>query len=210
MNFQKLPDTDVVKQLRSEIIQHFSPHWELNDRGHRAEHFEEVFQCARYLNDKLGLGFNDVDMLFAGYFHDLFAWSRVNHHLLAYHYFVSTDHPIITMHYHDRPLSRLEVAYGCLEHRASFKEKFTYKFSELINSADRGFPGDTQRLFSRVMKHHTDINPGKSADEITAISLEFIKRKAGTNGYCRYPDIYFSVFGEELKKQQSDIDNLGK
>lgn len=209
MNFQKLPDTDEVKQLRLEIIQHFSPHWELNDRGHRAEHFEEVFQCARYLNDKLGMAYTDTEMLFAGYFHDLFAWSRVNHHELACQYLLTTDHPLILKHF-DFPFSLKMVAYACLEHRASFKGKFSSVFSELINSADRGFPGNAQRLFARVMKHHTDINPGKSVDEITAISLEFIKRKAGSNGYCRYPDIYLSVFGEELKKQQADIDNLGK
>lgn len=197
-----------IDLARALIRQHFRHHWELNDRGHREEHFEEVFQTAKHINDKLGLGFEEIDMLFAAYFHDLFAWSRVNHHLLAYHYFVSADHPVIREYYHDRRLSREQVAYACLEHRASFQDVFTFKFCELINSADRGFAGDVPKLFNRVVKHHTDLHPEKSVDEVRVIALEFIKRKAGSQGYCRYPDMYLSVFGEALKRQQEEIDNL--
>jgi len=204
---------DPYDKARFQIITAFSPHWALNDRGHRQEHFESVYQCARFINERLELGHGEMNMLFAAYFHDLFAWSRVNHHQLAYEYFMGADHPVIVEHFgNERGRAagndRAGVAYACLQHRASYKGAFVNQFAELINSADRGFPGDAKALFQRVLTHHTDINPDKSKDEVMAISLRFIKDKAGTGGYARYPELYLRVFGETLKEQQAAIDNL--
>lgn len=197
-----------IKVARKEIVSAFSHHWEMNDRGHRAEHFEDVFQCAKHINNVLDLKHDEVSMLFAGYFHDFFAWSRINHHTLARQYFHTTDHPVIVKYFGECPFGREKVAYACAEHRASYNGDFSSQFSELINSADRGFPGDVTKLLRRSFKHRRDINPETPSKEVLVLTLEHMKEKAGTNGYARYPDLYMQVFAEKLKEQKEEIDNL--
>ena len=201
---------DVVRQ---EIIDAFAPHWALNDRGHQREHFEDVFQCAKHINDTLGLSHSEVDMLFAAYFHDFFAWSRVNHHEMAYLFMMSADHPVIVKYLGELEGTRVSfarhrVAWACREHRASYKGRFTGEFSELINSADRCFPGDVQRLLQRTYNHRLTTHPDLTEDERKKLCVDHMKHKAGSKGYARYPDLYLRVFGEQLKQQQEEIDNL--
>lgn len=199
-------DIDVARQ---EIIANFSHHWELNDKGHQRDHFEEVFQTAKHINDVLGLGYPQIDMLFAAYFHDFFAWTRVNHHTLAWDYFRTADHPVILKYYGGLPQRiRDTVADACREHRASFKGEFCHRFAELINSADRGFPGHVQRLLQRTYNHRLTTYPDVSREERLKLCVEHMKEKAGSNGYARYPDLYTRVFSKELKAQMEEIDNL--
>jgi uncharacterized protein len=199
-------DIDVARQ---EIIDNFAHHWELNDKGHRQDHFEEVFQTAKHINEVLELGYPQIDMLFAAYFHDFFAWTRVNHHTLAWDYFRTADHPVILKYYGDLPRRiRDTVADACREHRASFKGEFAHRFAELINSADRGFPGHVQRLLQRTYNHRLTTYPDISPEERMKLCVEHMKEKAGSKGYARYPDLYTRVFGKELKAQMEEIDNL--
>lgn len=200
-----------IDSVRKEIITAFSDHWELNDRGHQREHFEAVFQCAKHINEVLDLGHNEIKMLFAGYFHDFFAWTRVNHHELAYQYFMTADHPVI-MEYFDNStagkIRRTSVALACREHRASYTGEFSGQFSELINSADRCFPGDVQALLKRTYDHRLTTHPELSEDERMKLCIEHMKHKAGSKGYARYPDLYMRVFSKELKLQMEEIDDL--
>lgn len=203
-------DIDVIRQ---EIINDFADHWELNDKGHRRDHFEAVFQTAKHINTALDLQHNEVSLLFAAYFHDFFAWTRINHHELAYQYFISADHPLITK-YFGHALSdnvssdRFNVANACRQHRASFKGEFVNQFAELINSADRCFPGDVQALLKRTYDHRLTTHPDISEDERMALCIGHMKDKAGSKGYARYPDLYIRVFGDKLKEQMAEIDNL--
>jgi len=197
-----------IDNLRKELHKHFTQHWALNDRGHQHTHFEDVFQCARHINKVLDLGHSEPDMMFAAYFHDLFAWTRVNHHELAYQFFLTSDHPLILEYYAHFPGQRVMVALACREHRASYTGEFSSEFSALINSADRGFPGTAERLLNRVFSHQHDIHPELSDAEVMDISKTFLKKKAGSDGYARYPDLYMRVFAETLKIQQSEIDQL--
>ncbi len=216
--YPSFTDTPLIKNARDELSLNFHHQWELNDRGHRMTHFEDVFQCAMYINKELDLGHPEINMLFAGYFHDLFAWTRINHHELAYQYFMTADHPVIVKYFgppfyeegacRNKKPDRLLVALACRQHRASYKGQFSNQFAELINSADRGFPKGAEVLLNRVLKHKTDTLPGKSVDELMSISIEFLKSKAGSQGYARYPDLYLKVFGEELKEQMAEIDQL--
>jgi len=194
--------------IRKEIIDNFAHHWELNDRGHQREHFEAVFQTAKHINTELKMGYQEVDMLFAAYFHDFFAWTRINHHELAYQYFMTTDHPLIVKYFGESELQREMVAFACREHRASYKGTFTGPFSELINSADRCFPGDVQALLQRSYNHRLSTHPDLSEDERTVLCIEHMKHKAGSTGYARYPDMYLQVFGDKLKEQMETIDKL--
>ena len=203
----------IIDVVRKEIVTDFSHFWKLNDAGHQQDHFEQVFKCAVYINNTLDLNHNKVDMLFAAYFHDFFAWSRVNHHELAYTYFKTTDHPLIVKYFAHAneglvPGSRFNVSNACRQHRASYKGEFTNQFAELINSADRCFPGDVKALLERTYNHRLTTHPDVSEDERMSLCIAHMKEKAGSNGYARYPDLYLQVFGDKLKEQQAEIDQL--
>lgn len=203
-------DIDIVRQR---IINDFADHWELNDKGHRRDHFEEVFRTAKHINNELKLGYREVDMLFAAYFHDFFAWTRVNHHELAYRFMMTADHPLIVKYLGEADESsftseRHMVAWACRQHRASFKGQFISEFAELINSADRCFPGDVQALLKRTYNHRLSTHPDISPEERMKLCVEHMKHKAGSKGYARYPDLYLRVFGDKLKEQMTEIDNL--
>lgn len=204
-----------IDAIRQEIIEAFAPHWELNDRGHQREHFEAVFQTGRHISICLGLEeqVKEVNILFAAYFHDFFAWTRVNHHEMAYQYFMTADHPLIVKYFGHAMGSnvssdRFNVATACRQHRASYKGEFTNQFAELINSADRCFPGDVQALLKRTYDHRLTTHPDISEDERMALCIGHMKDKAGSKGYARYPDLYMRVFADKLKLQMEEIDNL--
>lgn len=195
-----------IDQLRNQITQEFSALWELNDKAHRAKHFEDVYQCGFFINAKLKLGYDPKLILFAAYFHDMFAWSRVNHHELAFHWMMSTDNKLITENLTIREMTL--VAWACNQHRASFKGNFKGMFSELINSADRGFPGDVPAMLDRAIKFREKHHPDMSEDERMAGAIAHLKEKYGNGGYGRYPSIYLNVFGDELEQQRIAIGNL--
>lgn len=195
-----------IIELRDQIIKDFSDKWEINDKAHRQNHFEAVFQCALRISKDLELEYDPKLMLFVAYFHDMFAWSRVNHHELSWHWMMSTDHPLIL-----KNLSASEttmVAWACHQHRASFKGKFKGPFSELMNSADRELPGNVQQMLDRAVKFREKLHPEMSEDERMAGAIEHLKEKFGAGGYARYPEMYLKVFGGELEQQRLDIANL--
>lgn len=192
--------------LRQEIIKAFESHWELNDRAHRLEHFEEVFQTGMSINQRLDLDYDPKLILFASYFHDLFAWSRENHHTLSHVFINGTDHPVIVDNLSSH--ERYYVGLGCREHRASFEGQFTNEFSELINSADRGLPGDVHAMLGRALAYRSHRYPEESVEACKAVSLKHLKEKFGTGGYARYPDLYVKAFGSELQAQREVIDRL--
>lgn len=193
-----------IGQLRKEIIDEFSSHWKLNDEAHRIEHFSEVEGTAFYINEKLNLGIDPKLITLAAFFHDLFAWSRNNHHELSYQYVSTTNHRFFTSL---DITDRMAVAYGCLHHRASFDGVFVGAFDELINSADRGFPSQD---VTPIVERSINYTKAKYSDRnvICQKVFEHMGEKFGSNGYARYPDMYSRVFEEELKQQRSNIDKL--
>lgn len=195
---------NVVDLLRESIIDEFTKHWELNDAAHRIEHFLEVEGCGNYINDTLGLGYSPKLIMLVAFFHDLFAWSRYNHHLLSAEWVSSTDNPLFA------DLTEREVllvAAGCREHRGSGTMPFTCEFAEMMCSADRGFPStDLTGMLSRAVAFRTA--QGVS-EEIAIIDAKVhLKEKFGSNGYARYPRLYQKAFGDQLLKQQQAVDDL--
>lgn len=197
-----------IDQLRDAIIKEFSPMWELNDKAHRVEHFEDVFQCGMYINDKLELGYEPKLILFAAYFHDLFAWSRYNHHEMAFHWMTTTDFPLILDNLN--PKETMIVAWGCHQHRASYKGEFKGKFCELINAADRGRPGNISSMLDRAIKYREKKHPEMSRDQRYVDAIKHLHDKYGFQGYARYPAIYTNLFGVELEQQRAEINDLYK
>lgn len=195
-----------IDLLRKAIIQQFSSVWELNDKAHQKEHFEDVFQCGMILNTELELNYEPKLILFAAYFHDMFAWSRNNHHEMSFHWVHTTDHKLILDNL--SPHETMMVAWACNQHRASFRGSFKSNFCELINSADRGVPGDVMHMLHRAVKYREKLHPEMSDDERMAGAIAHLKEKYGDNGYARYPDMYFKIFGKELDVIRKQIASL--
>ncbi len=104
-------------KLEEKIINTFSPMWGFNDGAHRIEHFSEVYQTALEINSKLKLGQDRKLLMFSAYFHDLFAWSRENHHLLSEEFIRGTCHELIVNNLNKE--ERKIVAGACRHPRAS-------------------------------------------------------------------------------------------
>jgi hypothetical protein len=192
-----------VNQLRQTIIEQFSPRWELNDRGHRIEHFDAVEKCGLYINEQSGLGFDPKLILMFAYFHDLFTWDRGKHHLLSGFWIETSDHPILDCL---DDLERKWVADACREHRASYKGEYSREFSELAASADRGFPGKVDGMLQRAILYRVD--RGFSEEDARVGAIEHLKEKFGSTGYAKYPGLYEKVFGDVLEKQRKEVDSL--
>ena len=194
-------------KLEEKIVEQFSAMWEHNDRAHRVEHFSEVFQTSLEINRNLELQQDEKLLLFSAYFHDLFAWSRENHHLLSEEFIRGTCHELITEHLSDR--ERSVVAGACRRHRASNKERFENLFERLFNSADRERPKSVQHMLDRAMKYRQDRMPWMSQSEMKAGAIAHLKEKYGHGGYASYPDLYIQMYGPQLDEIRNQIADLG-
>lgn len=201
---------DSVDKVRQQVIAEFSKHWELNDGAHRIGHFAEVEACALEIVKRLGLEHDPMLIMLAAYFHDMFAWSRFNHELMSHQWVSTNNHPIFqeldkeSIGFEAREL----VADACREHRASYDGDFSHEFSELMSSADRGFPGDVSSMVQRSVQYHKDALKVNNRIEAITRAVAHVKEKYGTGGYARCPDLYERAFGKELAAQRRVIDEL--
>lgn len=193
-----------LNELRESIVTEFTPHWALNDRAHRIEHFLAVERAGNLINDKLRLDHDPKLIMLVAFFHDLFAWTRFNHELLSYEYVSTTNHPIFMAL--DIPERQL-VAEACREHRASYKGDYSHQFSLMMSSADRGEPGDIDGILQRSYHYHLD-NLKLGVEEARKGCIAHMKHKSGTGGYAAYPHLYEQAFGDRLDKQRKAIDAL--
>jgi hypothetical protein len=198
MNILELAD------LRTKIIEAFSKHWDLNDEAHRYNHFAEVERCGHHINEVLGLKVDPKLIMLGAFFHDLFSWTRINHHELACTYIQTCDHPIITaLSDSDRHM----LSLACKHHRASYKGKFTYTLDELINSADRMFPvTDITPIVKRSLLY--SMTKTNDLHEVAKLTFDHMADKYGSKGYARFPDMYLKVFEKELAEQRRKMDEL--
>lgn len=195
----------MIGQLREDLVFSFGQHYLLNDPAHREDHFEEVYQTGVEINERLGLGIQKDLIMYAAYIHDLFAWSRANHHILSMEFVKSSDHPIL------RRLTSYELdllSDACFCHRASYKGELKNNFSNLINSADRGRPTSVGKMLDRAIAYRTKKEQKETTSEILLASISHIKEKYGTKGYARYPDMYLSCYEKELNNLRKEIDQL--
>lgn len=175
----------------------------LNDSGHREEHFRAVESAGHLMNEQLGLEQDPVLITIVAWVHDLFAWERENHHVLAETWVDLTGDPVIEaldLHH------RLLVAKACLEHRASWKGNFSSMLSELMSSADRGID-TTDQIFYRAYRFGVE-RDGLSLDQGLIRAVEHLSEKFGRNGYMRLPGIYTEFYAKELEQRYKDIEVL--
>lgn len=199
-----MSNKDELDDMRFTIINDFSQAWSLNDAAHREEHFRMVELTGHHINKTLRLGFNPKHILLVAYFHDLFSWSRHNHHLMSGEWIMTTDYPLIAQL---NPEERYLVASGCREHRASNQQPFTNQFAELMSSADRGFPEKNLKgMLQRAIEYR--LHRGDNHEEARKGALTHLKEKFGSQDYARYPNLYLQAFQKELQEQRDLVDLL--
>lgn len=188
---------------KEKIIQDFSKYWEMNDEAHRLKHFSNVEECALIINYRADLRFDHVMITYAAFFHDMFAWSRDNHHEMSARWVETTAYPLVaSLLKWDKKM----LASACLQHRASFTGKFDNKFAELMNAADRELPGNVPAMIERAVQYR--MAQGFTREESLGPAVAHIVEKFSANGYARYPQIYLDVFEADLLQQRQDIANL--
>ncbi|RLA81361.1 MAG: hypothetical protein DRG78_09345 [Epsilonproteobacteria bacterium] len=179
---------------RNEVRECYITFYETNDAAHQIDHADMVCDLMLEMKKSLKLNIADYLIYMAAYMHDMYSdlAGRKTHHQLAGTYILNTR---------DKCLDKLSnmdkvcVASAVMEHRGSYTGEFSYQLSELISSADRGYP-DLELMIDRSLKY----NKGNMNDVII-----HIKDKFGEGGYAIYPDMYEKHFGEVLEKMRLDI-----
>jgi hypothetical protein len=190
----------------------FKGQYAINDPGHREEHFIKVEEAGLRITKRLKSDAwwdEDLVILFA-WLHDLFSWSRINHHQMSAFWVRTTNYKHVAF------LSdnvRELLARACEEHRASYKGGYSSLFSQAMAAADRGIPdmGKIEEMVERSIQYHMAGMGGEvvsSSVEARKIAIAHVKHKYGSNGYARWPDLTKELFGEELKDLQHAIDNF--
>lgn len=198
------------------FIDEFHPQVKLNDPAHLFKHFHNVYLCGKKINQDLDLCYTDLEIAMVAYLHDLFAWSRVNHHELSGLYVKTTDHPLIIeglesiadFYYTDVESVRDQLSKACAEHRASFKGEFSNGFSELMNAADYELPEGLGPMLLRAYQYGKANGLGTTHEEWVSRAKEHMVEKYGRHGYAKYPDLYREVFWRELGDIYREIDDL--
>lgn len=197
--------------LRDELMADFKGQYAINDPAHREKHFMEVEAAGLKIVDRLGSGAGiseEMVILFA-WLHDLFSWSRINHHQMSAAWVRTTNYRHVA---HLSAGARERLARACEEHRASYKGGYSSLFSQAMAAADRGIPrvDGIEAAIERSFQYHMAGMGDKkdvSQQEAREIAVAHIKHKYGSNGYARWPELTKELFGEELKAYQEAIDN---
>lgn len=194
-------DTIVAK---AQISKDFAPAFRLNDAAHQATHFDRVEACGNKINAVLRLGYDPKLIMLVAYFHDMFSWSRANHHELSGTFVETTEYVLIAgLSKEERQL----VADGCREHRASRPIKvFSNEFAMMMNNADREEPTSAEAMIQRAMDGRMSRGATEAVARLSAI--EHIKEKYAKGGYYQYGSMYLDVFGTQIEKILEDINQL--
>lgn len=196
----------ILDNVRRQITQDFQEAWSINDAAHRYRHFSEVEAVANYINHRQQLQVDCQLILYAAFFHDLFSWSRDNHHKLSAEWIRTTSYPLISsLLGEDREL----VAGACEHHRASgIGMLFPSMFAELICAADRGWPGQINAMIKRCQAGYAGKPHLPSEEEVNQHVVMHLKDKFGTQGYARLPTLYTATFGDIIRQRQEIFDSL--
>lgn len=177
------------------IVDYVSPFYEQNDVAHRIDHAVEVTNLGVKLNAYLGMPYRRYVVIAACMSHDIgnAIGNRELHHESAYNHFIdyAENKQLIDFPYLVNRSEMIEIAYACLEHRASFKGEFSYPLSEIVSAADRGYPS-FENLYRRLKKKD---NFGYNTDKEIC---EHLKDKYTRHGYMRMPDVYKDYFVKDL------------
>lgn len=190
----------ITKQLIRDFV---LPFYKENDLAHQIDHADDVCDLGLKLNETLEVKEEVALVILAAYFHDIFAKDREVHHELSYKYVSEMQNEILSALSNG---DRKKVAMACLEHRSSFHGTFFSSLSEIISSADRGYPNLSDTLERSKVFWMSKYNANQESAEKHA--REHMKEKYGANGYANYPLLYRRYFKKELEVMQQEIDDL--
>lgn len=190
--------------LRNKLIDQFGSMYALNDSAHREPHFENVYRCARHINNVSGAGYSLEILMLGAYLHDLFSYHRDVHHELAATFVAkSSFKPLLEL----TPEERHALAAVVGEHRSSYRGDYTSRLSEVLAAADRGFPNVVAKI-ERAIQSRKDLYPTRSATWHRENAIATMKRKFGTDGTARFPSVYEEVFGDQYHAMRAAFDAL--
>lgn len=195
-----MTDQSIVSNLQAygkEFVMVYGDAYALNDRAHRKEHFEEVLANCLTMCNKSGRVISHRDgMMFvaAAYLHDLFAWSRHNHHLLAETHVLTSNCSLLGRLTTDE---RKVVATMCAQHRASYRGEFANEMAWIFNCADSGFPSleaDVRRAYISAKEH----SPAGTPITWASATITHMLEKFGRHGYMRRSAGYVTLVGQDV------------
>lgn len=189
-----------VRRLRETHIRQYN----INDKAHRVDHIDAVWKNAQALMENIEEDIDEKMVAIAVYTHDLFSWSRNNHHLLAAEYVRTTDAWYMEGITDDE---RELIALAVAQHRASYTGEYSSIYSELMASADKNEPSNLVEMIQRSIAY---AESRLQMDYIPAVqhAFEHMVEKFGRDGYCQYPPLYLKVYEDELEDLWASIDNL--
>lgn len=214
-NLQKLVGVEVASRLRNtqqSIERTYGAQYQLNDAGHREEHFRGVF--ATGVEILLCVGETSVvvveGLLLMAYFHDLLAWSRENHEIISGAW-IRTTKDAHVLSWLERGGDREQLARACERHRASYKGTLETFFERLCSSADRGRPMELHSPGGWVDRciAYRCTKPsyaGCSRREMAWDITRHLEEKFSSTGYVRYDELYTMTFGTTMERLRAEVD----
>jgi hypothetical protein len=191
-----------TQELIEMLMRKYEYAYSICDKAHQFEHTLQVCKTALELNQKFDLGIEERLIVPPALLHDLFTWSRSNHHYLAHSFFTFEPASWLVNNYTQEERELMGLA--ALEHRASWKGGYSSLLSELIATADRGDPQDVVEMIRRAIQYRRKHNPEMSAEVQVIESLKHLREKFHSEtGYAVYPPLYLKVYGESLKKRDN-------
>lgn len=187
--------------LKQFLVERYEQRYSYNDKAHRIDHVVGVCNLALKLNEQLELGIDRRLIVIPAICHDLFTWSRSNHHELGRLWLLTANEGWLEQYTADE---RHLMANAIAEHRASYKGEYGSTLSELIASADRGAPVSVADTVARAHQYGM-CKLGLDEETSKVRAVEHVKEKFGKGGYAKYPNLYMRAFGDQLQQFQADI-----
>lgn len=191
--------------LTQDMIRHGIYSFTFNDAAHDIKHIYYVCKLGFDLCLQSGLNDRDTSLVLAGCFlHDIGCrYDRATHHIISY----GMTFTFLDAHApgHFDAEETLLIAKSCLEHRASNKEGFSSKISELVALADRGIP-DFELYAKRAVQFRfgSVSDDNVMAEEVYAHMLDKFLPESGYV-WDNYPKLGKELFEQEWEVFQSKL-----
>lgn len=189
------------------VVRTIQPSYSLNDKAHDIDHAKEVCYKALELNATvLTTPLPEREVVVAALCHDMFAWSRNNHHDMAYHWLMTLEVKWIEEF---TPIQRERIALASKEHRSSYMGQYSSKLSELIATSDRGVPtGAPEQLVYRSLVFRGWDKTSPVERTLLNECITHVIDKYGTATNRKFPQLWLALYGELYDTYRTAVDYL--
>jgi hypothetical protein len=193
-----------IKRIHVVIAMH---HYKLNDAAHQPDHALAVMaEASNIISHYPELEKWRKQIMLGCLFHDTHCHvNRDMHHLLGAEHAIDALSPYAT----DYGLSRADIyliGQAILEHRASWKYPRINPVSNVVASADRGYP-DLQKYIRRAVQYRYKRMAIININTIIDESIEHMVEKFGEGGYAweSYPTYAAIMHGDAITKVKEQL-----